>query len=137
MQANRAGRRRSRKGGALAVALPMLLFASMAVVALFGLVGVVGVFALYSQGLQPASDLEKIQFSSQSTIYDRTGTVQLATFGGGQNRDPVTFEQIPPVLIDATTAIEDRSFWTNTGVDPVGIISAAVDTLRGDSRGAS
>src|SRR4051795_13008916 len=148
MQANRDGRqakrqpdqrarRGDRTGGGLAVALPMLLFATMAVVALFGLVGVVGVFALYSQGLQPASDLEKIQFSSQSTIYDRTGTVQLATFGGGQNRDPVTFQQIPPVLIDATTAIEDRSFWTNTGVDPSGIISAAIDSVRGDSRGAS
>src|SRR3954454_6083113 len=137
MQANRAGRRRSRKGGALAVALPMLLFASMAVVALFGLVAVVGVFALYSQGLQPATDLEKIQFSSQSVIYDRTGTVQLATFGGGQGRVPVTFDQIPPVLIDATTAIEDKSFWTNTGVDPVGIVSAALDSVRGDSRGAS
>src|SRR3954469_1399479 len=102
MQANRDGRqvrrnpdpgakRGSRKGGALAVALPMLLFATMAVVALFGFVAVVGVFALYSQNLQPATDLEKIQFSSASTIYDRTGTVQLATFGGGQNRDPVTF----------------------------------------------
>jgi membrane peptidoglycan carboxypeptidase len=148
MQANRDGRqarrnpdqragRGSRKGGPLAVALPMLVFASMAVVALFGLIGVVGVFALYSQGLQPATDLEKIQFTSASTIYDRTGTVQLATFGGGQGRVPVTFDQIPPVLMDATTAIEDKSFWTNTGVDPVGIVSAAVDSIRGDSRGAS
>src|SRR3954469_411938 len=148
MQANRDGRqvrrnpdpgakRGSRKGGALAVALPMLLFASMAVVALFGLVAVVGVFALYSQGLQPATDLEKIQFSSQSVIYDRTGTVQLATFGGGQGRVPVTYDQIPPILIDATTAIEDKSFWTNEGVDPVGIVSAALDSVRGDSRGAS
>src|SRR5438128_1881303 len=68
MQANRDGRqaernprkgarRGSRGGSSLAVALPMLLFATMAVVALFGLVGVVGVFALYSQGLQPATDI--------------------------------------------------------------------------------
>ena len=115
----------------------MLLFATMAIVAFFGLVGVVGAFALYGQGLPPATDLEKIQFSSQSTIYDRTGTVVLATFGGGQNRQPVTFDEIPPILIDATTAIEDKSFWTNTGVDPIGIISAAFDSLRGSSRGAS
>ncbi|HEY5488208.1 MAG TPA: hypothetical protein VIK00_00085, partial [Candidatus Limnocylindrales bacterium] len=107
MQANRDGRQAGRNGGqrarrvrpgtgrSLAVALPMLLFATMAVVALFGLVAVVGVFALYSQGLPPASDLEQIQFSSQSVIYDRTGTVQLATFGGGQGRQPVTYDQIP------------------------------------------
>ena len=115
----------------------MLVFATMAIIALFGFVGVVGVFALYSQGLPPATDLETIQFSSQSTIYDRTGTVQLATFGAGQNRQPVTYDQIPPILIDATTAIEDKSFWTNTGIDPVGIISAAIDSIHGDSRGAS
>ncbi len=148
MQANRDGRqagrypdRRARRGSrtrrSLAVALPMLLFATMAIVALFGLLGVVGAFALYSQGLPPATDLEKIQFSSASTIYDRTGTVQLATFGGGQGRQPVTYDEIPPILIDATTAIEDKSFWTNTGVDPIGIVSAAFDSLRGDSRGAS
>ena len=148
MQANRNGRQAGRTGGqrargsagagrSLAVALPMLLFATMAVVALFGLVAVVGVFALYSQGLPPASDLEQIQFSSQSVIYDRTGTVQLATFGAGQGRQPVTYDQIPPILMDATTGIEDKSFWTNTGVDPIGVLSAAFDTLRGDSRGAS
>ena len=148
MQANRNGRQagrypdqRARRGRdakrSLAVALPMLLFASMAVIALFGLIAVVGVFALYSQGLEPASDLEQIVFSSPSVIYDRTGTVQLATFGGDENRQPVMYDQIPPILIDAQTAIEDKSFWTNTGVDPLGVLSAAFDTLRGDSRGAS
>jgi penicillin-binding protein 1A len=133
---NRA-RRGSRKGGRLAVALPMLVFATMAVVALFGLVGFVGAFAIYSQGLQPATDLEKIQFASESVIYDRTGTVELARFGGNERRQPVAYDQIAPILIDATTAIEDQSFWTNTGVDPVGIVSAALDTLRGNDRGAS
>ncbi len=148
MQANRNGRqagrppdqrakRGSRTGGSLAVALPMLVFATMAIVAVFGLVGVVGAFALYSQDLPPATDLEQIQFSTASTIYDRTGSVQLASFGGGQNRLPVTFDEIPPILMDATTAIEDKSFWTNTGVDPIGILSAALDSIRGDSRGAS
>src|SRR6476469_3679972 len=93
-QPNNGASRASRGAGSLAVALPMLLFAAMAIVALFGFVAVVGVFALYSQGLQPATGLETIQFSSQSTIYDRAGTVQLATFGGGQNRAPVTYDQI-------------------------------------------
>ena len=39
--------------------------------------------------------------------------------------------------IDATTAVEDKNFWTNAGFDPLGIVSAAVDTLTGDTRGAS
>src|SRR5262249_29439850 len=32
---------------------------------------------------------------------------------------------------------EDKTFWENAGFDPVGIFSAAVDTLRGSGRGAS
>ena len=47
------------------------------------------------------------------------------------------FDQIPPVLLDATTAVEDKTFWDNAGFDPVAIISAAIDSFRGNSRGAS
>ncbi len=47
------------------------------------------------------------------------------------------FEQIPPILLDATTAVEDKTFWENAGFDPVAIIAAAVDSFRGNSRGAS
>ncbi|MDQ3937785.1 MAG: transglycosylase domain-containing protein, partial [Chloroflexota bacterium] len=109
----------------------------MALVALIGAVGVVGVFAAYSQGLPDPRDLEKIEFVQESVVYDRSETVELARFSAGERREVIEFGDIPPVLIDATTAIEDKSFWTNTGFDAVGIMSAAVDTLRGDERGAS
>ena len=32
----------------------------------------------------------------------------------------VTFDEIPKVLLDATTAVEDKTFWENAGFDPVG-----------------
>ncbi len=60
----------------------------------------------------------------------------LATFAR-ERRDVVTFEQIPAVMVDATTAIEDKTFWENAGFDPLGIISAGLDTLTGRARGAS
>ncbi len=72
----------------------------------------------------------------ETVIYDRTGKVELARFGDAK-RDIVTFEQIPPILIDATTAVEDKTFWDNAGFDPVAIVSAGLSSLRGDSRGAS
>jgi membrane peptidoglycan carboxypeptidase len=40
-------------------------------------------------------------------------------------------------MLDATTAIEDKDFWVNPGFDPVGIVSAGLDTLSGKPRGAS
>ena len=132
----RAGRGRGARRS-LAVGLPMLVFSVLALVGLTGLVTTVGVFAVYSQGLPAASELDDLQFISESVVYDRSGQVELARFNAGERREPVTYEQIPPIVIDATTAIEDKSFWTNTGVDPVGIAAAALDTLRGDERGAS
>ena len=60
-----------------------------------GCVVVVGIFAVYSQGLPPASELENLQFLSESIVYDRTGTVELARFGGGERRQPVTYRRDP------------------------------------------
>ena len=40
-------------------------------------------------------------------------------------------------MLDATTAIEDKDFWVNAGFDPIGIVSAGLDTLSGRPRGAS
>lgn len=121
----------------MAVVISMIVFGGFALVGLVGLIVSVGLFAIYSQGLPPTSDLEKITFGSDSVVFDRTETVQLATFGTAENREPVTFDEVPLILIDATTAVEDKSFWTNSGVDPLGIMSAMLDTIRGRDRGAS
>ena len=43
--------------------------------------------------------------------------MELARFGDAK-REVVTFEEIPPVLLDATTAVEDKTFWENAGFDP-------------------
>src|SRR4029453_2733571 len=40
-------------------------------------------------------------------------------------------------LIDATTSIEDKDYWTNPGFDIGAIVSAGIDTLTGRPRGAS
>jgi membrane peptidoglycan carboxypeptidase len=57
--------------------------------------------------------------------------------GGDRQWVPVT--QIPQPLIDATVAIEDRTFWTNQGFDPVGIGRAFNEFVLqgGDVQGGS
>jgi membrane peptidoglycan carboxypeptidase len=42
----------------------------------------------------------------------------------------VTFDQIAPIIQDATVATEDKNFWSNLGVDVVGIIRALLTNLR-------
>ena len=91
----------------------------------------------YAAGLpDPKEALTNIDFEQQTVLYDRTGRIELARLGD-LKREVVTFDQLPPEIIDATTAIEDKDFWSNPGFDPVGIISAGLDTISGKPRGAS
>ncbi|MBA2556618.1 MAG: transglycosylase domain-containing protein, partial [Chloroflexi bacterium] len=122
--------------GRASVAFPLFLFTAFLALAAVGFVGAVGAYAALSRGLDDPRGLEELQFNSQSVIYDRTGEVELARFGS-ETREEVAFEEIPAILLDATTAVEDKTFWTNTGFDPLGIAAALRDSLRGDARGAS
>src|SRR5262245_20580524 len=79
--------------------------------------------------------MENYELPEESVVYDRNG-VELARFGEFK-REVVTFDEIPPILLDATTAIEDSTFWENAGFDPVAIFSAGLDSIRGRGRGAS
>jgi membrane peptidoglycan carboxypeptidase len=71
-------------------------------------------------------------------VYDRSGTVLLARFEC-QNRESVTFGEIPDTIVNATVASEDQTFWTNNGVDAQAIARAAYANLRAGSivQGAS
>ena len=55
------------------------------------------------------------------------------------NQQPVTLDQIPKNLINATVAIEDHRFWDHPGIDIQGIGRALVANLRGSGlhQGAS
>ena len=114
----------------------LVLFAALVALGSAGAVIAVSTYTRLAQDLPDPSLLERIELPEQSIVYDRTKTVELARFGEF-NREVVTFDQIPPVLVDATTAVEDRTFWDNSGFDPVGIMSAGLDALRGRTRGAS
>jgi membrane peptidoglycan carboxypeptidase len=137
----RALQRRPKAGGSavrrVLIAIPFVLLLLVVLTAGTGLVFAVGTYNHYAAGLpDPKDALTDLGFEQQTIIYDRTGKVELARLGA-LKREVVTFDQIPGEMIDATTSIEDKDFWQNAGFDPVGIISAGLDTLSGRPRGAS
>lgn len=75
-----------------------------------------------------------------TTIYgnDRDGEpFELATFYE-QNRVPVAFDQVSPLLYDAVLSSEDKNFYSHGGVNLLQTAKAAVENLTGaSSRGAS
>lgn len=123
----------------------------LAFLVVFGIFGVLvggtvlgagaGAFMAYNyfaSGLPDPHLLDSVPLPQSSLVYDRTGTVLLARFEC-QNRESVRFDQIPSVVVNATVASEDQTFWTNNGVDFPAIARAAYANLRagGIVQGAS
>lgn len=75
--------------------------------------------------------------SEQSRVWAADGTTLLATFFS-QNRIVVPLDQVSQAMKDAVIAIEDERFYEHGGVDPQGIVRAAVkNSSGGDTEGAS
>jgi membrane peptidoglycan carboxypeptidase len=135
-----AARRRPRGSGAgryAVIAVAFILFGTIFIAGFLGATTVVAGYAYLSKDLpDPKDALEAIVYDQQTGVYDRSGDVLLARLGSDR-RELSAYADIPPELIDATTAIEDKTFWENSGFDPVGFVSAAIDTLNGNDRGGS
>jgi membrane peptidoglycan carboxypeptidase len=130
-------RRSGGSGGRIAVVLPVFLLVTFFVLSLVTFVGAVEVYSAYGKDLEdPKALLRGLNFSQQTVLYDRTGTVQLAAFGS-EHRRVLKFEEIPNVVLDSTTSTEDKTFWSNTGFDPAAVLSAFRDAISGRARGAS
>jgi membrane peptidoglycan carboxypeptidase len=126
---------RSRSRGLWAV---LAVLTSSAFVAV-GLAGVVAMSALgvLSADLPDPSDLGELAFAQPTIVYDRTGKVELGRFQD-ERRRVIAYKDIPPLVLDATTTAEDRTFWDNAGIDPAALISAVAENASGArERGAS
>ena len=77
-------------------------------------------------------------FRTQTTkIYYAGGKSELGTFVD-QNRESISYSEMPKHVRDAAVAAEDRTFWTNSGIDPKGILRAAFSNAKGGAtQGAS
>ncbi|MDO5049136.1 MAG: transglycosylase domain-containing protein [Actinomycetaceae bacterium] len=82
------------------------------------------------------AEFEILPPSEQSTLLAADGSV-LARFYS-ENRIIVPLDEISPHLQEAIVAIEDRRFYEHEGIDPDGMVRAAVNNLSSDStQGAS
>lgn len=128
--------------GVLAIVLTsvlgMLLTATVAVAAVAG-----GVYLYFTRDLpEPSAIVTQQETFETVKIYDRTGqhllyeAIDPRPFRG--DRTYVTLDEISPHLINATIALEDRSFWTNPGINWRGLARAFIQNFQGGTiQGAS
>ncbi|BBH17406.1 penicillin-binding protein [Nocardioides baekrokdamisoli] len=75
--------------------------------------------------------------SQASLVYYSDGKTVIGDFSN-QYRISLTYNQMPATIKDAVVAAEDRTFWTNNGIDLRGILRALVNNAGGNSlQGAS
>ncbi len=81
----------------------------------------------------PNKDFE----TQTSFVYYSDGESEVGSYAT-QNRESITLDEMPDTVQDAVVAAENRSFWTDKGIDPRGIVRAAFSNASGNStQGAS
>ncbi|MEK7129738.1 MAG: biosynthetic peptidoglycan transglycosylase, partial [Patescibacteria group bacterium] len=86
-------------------------------------------YLLIFKDLPSPASLGQYDIPLSTKVYDRSGKLLFDIYAQ-QNRTPVPLSDIPPVVRQATIAIEDRDFYRHAGVDPVrGILRAMVATI--------
>ena len=90
--------------------------------------GVVAFAALYIALDIP--EPEDIALAQKTTVYAKDGRTEIGTFGQ-YDRNPVALEDISEDFQHAVVASEDRSFYTNNGIDLKGITRALWNNVRG------
>jgi membrane peptidoglycan carboxypeptidase len=97
--------------------------------------GVLAFLVLYKAINVPAANAD---FQTQTTfVYYDDGKTELGRFAE-QNRVSIPLRTMPQNMQDAVVAAENRSFWTDEGLDPKGILRAAFSNAQGNAtQGAS
>jgi len=82
------------------------------------------------ENLPSVSDLTKKSPAVSSKIFDRHGQL-LYNIYQDENRTIVPLEQISPVMVEATIAIEDKDFYEHFGFSPLAILRAFLANQQG------
>ncbi len=108
----------------IVVGIAIVMIGMLAMATLVG----VGLYVYLKPGLPTVADLRDIRMQLPLRIFTRDGKL-MATIGD-QRRIPVSYDQVPPKLIQAFLATEDDRFFEHPGVDWRGIARATVDDVK-------
>jgi len=104
---------------------------------LLGIAAIAAAYFYVLPDLPDVNSLKTVQLQTPLRIYSRDG--KLISQFGEKRRIPVEYEEVPTQLINAVLDTEDARFFEHNGIDPIGIIRAAVIliTTGKKSQGAS
>lgn len=99
-----------------------------AISAIGGVAGVIGAYYYVQPSLQSADTIRDIRLEVPLRIFSRDG--HLISEIGERRRIPVTYEDVPPHVVHAFIAAEDRRFFEHSGIDYRGVLRAFSRLIR-------
>jgi len=91
-------------------------------------------YAYYQSQLPLLNGIAGHSLFQTSHIYDRNGKLLYDLYDPKYGRRTyVNYDDISPLMVNATVAAEDHTFWDNAGVDFQGILRAAISDLQSQS----
>ncbi len=97
------------------------------------LLGALAVYFVVIPALPSIDSLKEVQFQVPLRVYSREQKL-IAEFGE-KRRAPLSYDEIPPRLVQAVLAAEDDRFFEHPGVDYRGLLRAAAYLLRTGEKG--
>jgi membrane carboxypeptidase/penicillin-binding protein len=97
------------------------------VLGLGGVAGGVGTFVYFGKDLPDHEALGLYDPPTVTVVHDAKGRLLGEIFE--KRRYVIPLSEVPQHVIDAFIAAEDASFWTHSGIDPMGIFRAVVRNL--------
>ncbi len=94
------------------------IFIGIAAFVTVAIIAIVAIFAYYG-ATAPTIQASDLEGATETKILDKDG--ELIYSLGGEKRDLITSEQVPQLLKDAITSIEDKRFYSHMGIDPIRI----------------
>ena len=96
--------------------------------AIWGSAALGAVVAWYAWDLPDIDKLDSPKRQASITLTDSAGR-EIATYGDRYG-DPLRMADVPPYLVQAIVATEDRRFFDHSGFDPVALVRAVIANVR-------
>jgi membrane peptidoglycan carboxypeptidase len=126
-------RRQQRSARSDTTAPRLMITAFVLAIVLFSLLssGVGAAYAYYQSQLPLLNGIASHSLFQTTHIYDRNGKLLYDLYDPKYGRRTyINYNDISPLMVNATIAAEDHTFWDNSGVDLQGTIRAAITNLQ-------
>ena len=116
--------KRKKQSRHIILSLIMLILIAILILGLFGII--------YIITSAPEFDTDRLYKTSSSILYDKNGN-EIGRLGA-ENRQFVSYDELPQVLVDAIVATEDSRYFQHNGFDIARFAKASLGQLSGNSK---